>query len=136
MEQIIISACTSEVYVVNFNSIPVITNNVYYLTFLENVNSGCFTVGNATSSAATLVVATAVSFTNSCSDCLDYNDGSALTGGTTNTQSGTIVYEYCITCSGDTTTQAMPHAIYSNAQGRSVVQVDSVALGGFNGLNS
>ena len=62
--------------------------------------------------------------------------GFALTGGTTNTSSGTIVYEDCITCSGDTTTQAMPHAIYSNAQGRAVVQVDSVALGGFNGLNS
>ena len=60
----------------------------------------------------------------------------ALTGGTTNTQNGTIVYEDCITCSGDTFTQALPHAIYSNAQGRSVVQVDSVALGGFNGLNS
>ena len=62
--------------------------------------------------------------------------GFALTGGTTNTQDGTIVYEDCITCSGNTYTQALPHAIYSNAQGRSVVQVDSVALGGFNGLNS
>jgi hypothetical protein len=62
--------------------------------------------------------------------------GFALTGGTTNTQGGTIVYEDCITCSGDTFTQSLPHAIYSNAQGRSVVQVDSVALGGFNGLNS
>ena len=62
--------------------------------------------------------------------------GFALTGGTTNTQNGTIVYEDCITCSGNTYTQALPHAIYSNAQGRSVVQVDSVALGGFNGLNS
>jgi len=62
--------------------------------------------------------------------------GFALSGGTTNTQDGTIVYEDCITCSGNTYTQAMPHAIYSNAQGRSVVQVDSVALGGFNGLNS
>jgi hypothetical protein len=46
------------------------------------------------------------------------------------------VYEDCITCSGNTYTVALPHAIYSNAQGRSVVQVDSVALGGFNGLNS
>jgi len=62
--------------------------------------------------------------------------GFALTGGTTNTQNGTIVYEDCITCSGNTYTQALPHAIYSNAQGRAVVQVDSVALGGFNGLNS
>lgn len=62
--------------------------------------------------------------------------GFALTGGTTNSNTGTIVYEDCITCSGQTFTQALPHAIYSNAQGRSVVQVDSVALGGFNGLNS
>ena len=62
--------------------------------------------------------------------------GGTASGGTTNTSSGTIVYEDCITCSGDTFTQSLPHAIYSNAQGRSVVQVDSVALGGFNGLNS
>jgi hypothetical protein len=136
MEQRIISGCTSGVYVVDFNSLPVITGNVYYLTFLDDVNSGCFTVGSITSSTPTVIVSTAISFTNSCSDCLDYNDGSALTGGTTNTQSGTIVYEDCITCSGDTFTQSLPHAIYSNAQGRSVIQVDSVALGGFNGLNS
>ena len=53
----------------------------------------------------------------------------ALTGGTIN-------YEDCVNCSGSITTEALPHAIYSNGQGRSVVQSDSVELGGFNGLNS
>ena len=40
-----------------------------------------------------------------------------------------------ITCETPTAV-AVPHAVYSNAQGRSVIQEDSVALGGFNGLNS
>lgn len=53
----------------------------------------------------------------------------ALTGGTIN-------YEDCVNCSGSITTEALPHAIYSNGQGRAVVQSDSVELGGFNGLNS
>ena len=238
----IISGCTSGVYVADFGLLPVIGNDVYYLTFAGDNPSGCFTVGLVTSSGATLTVLTADSYANSCPDCLNATtqtptptvtqtntptpsvtptntvtptvtqtptktatptvtptntatptvtqtptntrtptvtptntatpsvtpsitptrtvtptqtptvtptntptqtqtptpslSGFALTGGTTNTQNGTIVYEDCITCSGDTFTQALPHAIYSNAQGRSVVQVDSVALGGFNGLNS
>jgi hypothetical protein len=53
----------------------------------------------------------------------------ALTGGTIN-------YEDCVNCSGSITVEQLPHAIYSNAQGRAVVQSDSVELGGFNGLNS
>jgi hypothetical protein len=238
----IISGCTSGVYIADFGLLPVIGNEVYYLTFAGDNPSGCFTVGAVTTSGYTLTVLTADSYANSCPDCLNATtqtptptvtqtntptpsvtptntvtptvtqtptktatptvtptntatptvtqtptntqtptvtptntatpsvtpsitptrtvtptqtptvtptntptqtqtptpslSGFALTGGTTNTQNGTIVYEDCITCSGDTFTQALPHAIYSNAQGRSVVQVDSVALGGFNGLNS
>ena len=216
-----ITGCTSGVYITNFGDLPVIGNNVYYLTFNGDVPPGCFTVGSITSELPTInSVAAADSYANSCPDCLNATtqtptptvtqtntptpsvtptntvtptvtqtptktatptvtptktatpsvtpsitptrtvtptqtptvtptntptqtqtptpslSGFALTGGTTNTQGGTIVYEDCITCSGDTFTQALPHAIYSNAQGRSVVQVDSVALGGFNGLNS
>ena len=212
-----ISSCTSGDYVTNFGELPVIGNQVYYLTFNGDTPGGCFTVGSITTSPTTInSVASADSFVNSCPDCLNATtqtptptvtqtntptpsvtptntvtptvtqtptrtvtptvtptntatpsvtpsitptrtvtptvtptntptntqtptpslSGFALTGGTTNTQGGTIVYEDCITCSGDTFTQALPHAIYSNAQGRSVVQVDSVALGGFNGLNS
>ena len=46
-------------------------------------------------------------------------------------------YFMCEWCPGETpTAEAVPHAVYSNAQGRSVIQENSVALGGFNGLNS
>ena len=49
---------------------------------------------------------------------------------------GTEYFE-CKWCPGETPTQqAVPHAVYSNAQGRAVIQENSVALGGFNGLNS
>ena len=49
---------------------------------------------------------------------------------------GTEYFE-CKWCPGETPTlQSVPHAVYSNAQGRSVIQENSVALGGFNGLNS
>jgi hypothetical protein len=49
---------------------------------------------------------------------------------------GTEYFE-CRWCPGETpTAEAVPHAVYSNAQGRSVIQENSVALGGFNGLNS
>jgi hypothetical protein len=46
-------------------------------------------------------------------------------------------YFMCEWCPDSTpTAEAVPHAVYSNAQGRSVIQENSVALGGFNGLNS
>ena len=46
-------------------------------------------------------------------------------------------YTMCLWCEGTTPVpEQVPHAIYSNAQGRSVIQENSVALGGFNGLNS
>ena len=49
---------------------------------------------------------------------------------------GTEYFE-CRWCPGETpTAQSVPHAVYSNAQGRAVIQENSVALGGFNGLNS
>jgi hypothetical protein len=49
---------------------------------------------------------------------------------------GTEYFE-CRWCPDETpTAEAVPHAVYSNAQGRSVIQQNSVALGGFNGLNS
>ena len=46
-------------------------------------------------------------------------------------------YTMCLWCEGSTPVpEQVPHAIYSNAQGRQVIQENSVALGGFNGLNS
>ena len=46
----IISGCTSGVYVADFGSLPVIGNDVYYLTFNGDNAPGCFTVGSVTSS--------------------------------------------------------------------------------------
>jgi hypothetical protein len=48
---------------------------------------------------------------------------------------GTYTYEDCVTCSGTTTSQPLPHPVYSNGQGVPVIQISAVALGGFNGLN-
>lgn len=44
--------------------------------------------------------------------------------------------ELCVVCSGVTSTVIPPHAVYSNAQGKEVVQLNTVALGGPNGLNN
>ena len=52
----IISGCTSGVYVADFGLLPVIGNDVYYLTFAGDNSPGCFTVGNVTSSGATLTI--------------------------------------------------------------------------------
>ena len=246
----IISGCTSGVYVADFDEIPVIGNNVYYLTFAGDNEPGCFTVGAVTTSGSTLTVSTADSFANSCPDCLAGNPTPTPTPTitqtstptvtptktvtptvtatntptptqtvtptktvtptvtatktptvtptvtptktvtpsvtpsvtATNTQTPTVTptktvtptvtatntltptktptntptpthtptptpsmfalsagteYTMCLWCPGETPTAVnVPHAVYSNAQGRSVIQENSVALGGFNGLNS
>ena len=226
----IISGCTSGDYVADFGLLPVIGNDVYYLSFAGDTPAGCFTVGAVTLSAATLVVLTADSFANSCPDCLAGNPTQTPTPTVTLTQTPTVTptpsvtttktptpsvtrtqtpsvtpsvtatntqtptvtptltrtptvtptktvtpsvtasvtptltktptntptptvtptpslsgfalsagteYYMCLWCPGETpTAEAVPHAVYSNAQGRSVIQENSVALGGFNGLNS
>lgn len=43
-------------------------------------------------------------------------------------------YFMCVTCSGETSSVSVPHAIYSNGSGRDVIQLNTVALGGPNGL--
>jgi len=44
----------------------------------------------------------------------------------------------CYTCDGGTTFTAatVPHAIYTNGQNRAISQINTVTIGGFNGLNS
>ena len=41
-----------------------------------------------------------------------------------------------IDCSGNTVSIVPPHPTWTNEQGKSVVLLDAVALGGMNGLNS
>ena len=54
-----------------------------------------------------------------------------MTGYSANTE-----YVICDVCSGQTVTLDTPHAVYSNAQGVDVVQLNTVVLGGPNGVNN
>ena len=46
-------------------------------------------------------------------------------------------YNVCvIDCSGNTVSITPPHPTWTNEQGRAVVLLDAIALGGMNGLNS
>ena len=49
---------------------------------------------------------------------------------------GTETIMCVIDCSGNTITVVPPHPTYLNEFGKSVVQLDAIELGGFNGLNS
>lgn len=42
----------------------------------------------------------------------------------------------CVVCSGETSTIIPPHAVYTDAQGTAVTQLNTVVLGGPNGLNN
>ena len=42
----------------------------------------------------------------------------------------------CEECSGNTFTVIPPHAIWTDAQNKSVIQLNTITLGGMNGLNS
>lgn len=61
-----------------------------------------------------------------CSEC-ENSDGPTSVNAET---------ELCVICSGVTSTVIPPHAVYSNAQGKEVVQLNTVVLGGPNGLNN
>ena len=46
-------------------------------------------------------------------------------------------YNVCvIDCSGNTVSIPPPHPTWTNEQGRAVVLLDAIALGGMNGLNN
>lgn len=53
--------------------------------------------------------------------------------GTTSANTETVI---CAVCSGETITIHPPHAQYSDAQNNIVIQMNTVALGGENGLNN
>ena len=42
----------------------------------------------------------------------------------------------CVVCSGETSTVTPPHAVYTDAQGIAVTQMNTVVLGGPDGLNN
>jgi len=45
-------------------------------------------------------------------------------------------YTFCQICNGVLITVSPPHPVWTNNEGRDVIQLNAVALGGFNGLNN
>lgn len=62
-----------------------------------------------------------------------YNDCNCEGGIPRSANTETVI---CVVCSGETSTVIPPHAVYTDAQGVSVTQLNTVALGGPNGLNN
>jgi hypothetical protein len=48
---------------------------------------------------------------------------------------GNYTYEDCLNCSGSVTIEPLPHPVFTNGDGESVVQTTAVTLGGMHGLN-
>jgi len=48
---------------------------------------------------------------------------------------GQYDYEDCVNCDGIVTIESLPHPVFTNGQGVSIVQTTAVKLGGMNGLN-
>ena len=70
----IISGCTQiGQAAADFGSLPVIGNNVYYLTFAGDFEPGCYTVGSITATTNYDTVLSADQYANSCPDCLAGN---------------------------------------------------------------
>ena len=70
----LISGCTvSGASAGDFGTLPVLGNNVYYLTFAGDSPAGCYTVGAVTATTNYDNVLTADSYANSCPDCLTGN---------------------------------------------------------------
>lgn len=53
--------------------------------------------------------------------------------GTTSANTEVVI---CVVCSGTTSTVIPPHASYGSQEGGEVVQLNTVVLGGPNGLNN
>jgi len=110
----------------------------------------------------TFIADDSIVMSNALSKIYQLGDGTCITltatGATTDLQTTkSIVYGPYNTCSqcitplnsagmesfncedcdtGTVTATTMPHAVYTNGQNRAISQINSVSVGGFNGLNS
>ena len=113
--------------IVDFGSFTINEGGVYALIFVDEVlQSGCYTVVSGTTGTTVDVVREYQLF-ESCDYC--------VTGVPVNT-----IYEYTSECcdpvTGETGESAfVPHPIYPSGLGVAI-QMNAVALGGFNGLNN
>ena len=121
---------------VNKNTLPQLVNDTsQYLTFSEgSVPNGCYYLTSA-NTQNTNIVSTSITGFTMCYECIDYlfqisgcNDSNSyiLTG----------IVEGSGTTPGSVVTFNTPKPVWTNSRGSVRTQCDSVAIGGFNGLNS
>ena len=97
-------------------------NRVYQL-----VNGSCITI-----------TASGTTTTNNTTATIFYGPYTSCTECITPINSAGVTSEICVSCDGGITVSAttVPHAIYTNAFNKSISQINTVALGGFNGINN
>ena len=97
-------------------------NRVYQLA-----NGVCVTVTNSgTTTNNNSTVSIAYGPYTSCTQCITPVNSAGVTS---------VICDTCPGVTGVTITQA-PHAVYTNAFNRAISQINTVALGGFNGINN
>jgi hypothetical protein len=97
-------------------------NRVYQL-----VNGVCVTVTNSGSTTNNNpTVSIAYGPYTSCTQCITPINSAGVEA---------VICDTCPGVTGVTITQA-PHAVYTNAFNRAISQINTVALGGFNGINN
>lgn len=128
------SGCSSGQVIVSNKAIDgTFTDAKFYYGQLQlyagGVAAECFKVTTGTTPTASINLATGPF--DSCVLC--NNSRTPISAGTN--------YVYCqIVCSDDynvtTSAKTVNHAVWSNGAGVDVIQMNSIVLGGFNGLNS
>lgn len=111
---------------VDDTSHPVSINNVVF----TNSPYGCVRIYSSSPSSAATYNVTSVVYSGGCLECIEINDYSQLPPISAGTE-----YTMCVQdCSGNTISVSVPHPTWTNNQGRSVILLDAVQLGGSNGL--
>jgi hypothetical protein len=120
----------------SINVLPQLVNNTSeYLTFSEgSVPNGCYYLTSANTQNTNIVSTSTTGFTM-CYECIDYL---FQISGCNNSNSYILtgIVEGSGTTPGSVVTFNTPKPVWTNSRDSVRTQCDSVAIGGFNGLNS
>lgn len=133
MSNYLITNCSDQVsYIVNPNANAMASGTTNYFTFTGSTPSGCYYIANATGDQTVDFVLTISSNYSDCPSCILDNELPRSAG----TESTVCVICYD-TISGETiTVVSPPHPVWTDSRGIEVTQLNAIALGGMNGLNS
>ena len=96
--------------------------------YVFKTNGECYFIANPCPQQPTDITSTITNYYDICFDCTP-DPLPPISAGTE--------YNVCvIDCSGNTVSITPPHPTWTNEQGRAVVLLDAIALGGMNGLNN